>query len=394
MSRLRWRTPPSMLSRGSNESWTSRSAAVAGMSYICPSAPRRETARTLNCDSTATMAAMSLGSTPWRRPTSTMWVLMSRVSTAGGLDAGSSATISTWCSAESATATRETAYAVPTASTSTPSPSACRARDSRAVSVRPSALWPIAPCAGTAATVEQPGCQTRTVEPKLPGLSRLAGGAGQKSTGRWRRPGDVRADTACQPAGGCHVRRRTVAADGPSRTAEALAEDLLEALDGVAHRRGAGQRQCRRARPQAEANLRGLAGEHLHRARLRRELRMARAQPVRSFLQRVARAGRLGRPEARHQRVLGRQHLDDGVGQRLVGAIPHEGDDLARVRRPRDLQVAVDGAADRQARGDDAEDRLRARQRQVRAQPDEQPGLLGRRAAHDVQRIRARGTPA
>src|SRR5207245_1299477 len=89
-----------------------------GPGAASPSAPRRETARTLNCDSTATMAAMSLGSTPWRRPTSTMWVLMSRVSTAGGLDAGSSATISTWCSAESATATRETAYAVPTASTS------------------------------------------------------------------------------------------------------------------------------------------------------------------------------------------------------------------------------------------------------------------------------------
>src|SRR5438128_1966247 len=109
-----------------------------------------------------------------------------------------------------------TAYAVPTASTSTPSPSACRARDSRAVSVRPSALWPIAPCADTAGTVEQPGCQARTVEPKLPGLSRLAGGAGQKSTGRWRRPGDVRADTACQPACGCHVRRRTGATGGPS----------------------------------------------------------------------------------------------------------------------------------------------------------------------------------
>src|SRR2546425_13360345 len=61
MSRLRWRTPPSMWARGPNESWTSRSAAVAGMSCISPSAPRRETARTLNCDSTATMAAMSLG---------------------------------------------------------------------------------------------------------------------------------------------------------------------------------------------------------------------------------------------------------------------------------------------------------------------------------------------
>src|SRR3989442_3387339 len=156
-----------------------------------------------------------------------------------------------------------------------------------AVSVRPSALWPIAPCADTAGTVEQPGCQPGPVERKLPGWSRLAGGPGQKSTGRWRRPGDVRADTACQPAGGCHVRRRTVATDGPSRTAEALAEDLLEALDGVAHRRGAGQRQCRRARPQAGADLPSLAGQDLHPARLPREPRMARPQAVPFFLQRV-----------------------------------------------------------------------------------------------------------
>src|SRR3989442_10694378 len=139
-----------------------------------------------------------------------------------------------------------------------------------AVSVRPSALWPIAPCADTAGTVEQPGCQTRTVEPKLPGLSRLAGGAGQKSTGRWRRPGDVRADTACQPAGGCHVRRRTVATDGPSRTAEALAEDLLEALDGVAHRRGAGRRRRRRPRPPGGGGPRRPAAGHPPPARLPR----------------------------------------------------------------------------------------------------------------------------
>src|SRR3989442_3409854 len=158
-----------------------------------------------------------------------------------------------------------------------------------AVSVRPSALWPIAPCADTAGTVEQPGCQPRTVEPKLPGLSRLAGGAGQKSTGRWRRPGDVRADTACQPAGGCHVRRRTVATDGPSRTAEALAEDLLEALDGVAHRRGARQRPWRPPPAPAEVGPRNLAGVDRQHVRLRRHGRISRPPPLPFVHPRVAR---------------------------------------------------------------------------------------------------------
>src|SRR6059058_1096227 len=61
-------------------------------------------------------------------------------------------------------------------STSTPSPSACRFSDSAVVGRLPRANWPIAPCAGTVASVEQQGCQRAF-------LRRAAGrnGAGSES---------------------------------------------------------------------------------------------------------------------------------------------------------------------------------------------------------------------
>jgi hypothetical protein len=63
----------------SNESSTSRLAAVAGMSCMSPWAPRRDTARGLNSDSTATIAATRRGSTRWRAATSSMWARISAV---------------------------------------------------------------------------------------------------------------------------------------------------------------------------------------------------------------------------------------------------------------------------------------------------------------------------